>query len=124
MYKNILLLDDNPDILHLIRKILKADDHTVYIFEKQIEAMNFLKENPERVDLMIIDYMMPESSGFQFIEELHKDTRLKIIPFFILSSYKDPEILNKTNQLKSLGFISKPVDGTELREKIRNLYFK
>ena len=69
---HILLADDENEIATIVSSILKRAGHTVDLAADGSEALDLLKENPARYDLIITDSNMPVVSGIELIEHLRK----------------------------------------------------
>ena len=83
--KRILIVDDDPDVVHALTKILEKDGYQVVSApNSKIGQERALAEAP---DLIVIDIIMDTySEGFSFIRTLAADSRTRDIPRIILSS--------------------------------------
>ena len=64
----VLLVDDEPAILKILKDRIEAEQHTVVVAQSGKEALEKFKD--EQPDLIITDVMMPEMSGYEFFEAL------------------------------------------------------
>lgn len=105
----ILVVEDDKDINGLVVEILKKAGHDAYGALNVREANLFLQIHD--FDLILLDLMMPEVSGEEFLEELRKNKKLPVI---VLSAKIAKE--SKINVLKmgADAFIEKPFDKDEL----------
>lgn len=108
----ILVVDDEPAIIRLVRATLQANGHAVVTAARGEEALQMLEE--ERPDLVVLDLMMPGMDG---VGVLHRIRRLPDgggLPVVVLSG----DVLeSRIDELKSLGvseFLTKPVNLDEL----------
>jgi len=113
--KIILAIDDAPELLRMIYLLLRNDYkvHTLSEPEK-LEAL-LMNVKP---DLFLLDYHMPELTGFDLIpiiqaNDMHKDT-----PFIFLTNEKSPEYMKEATRLGAKDYIIKPIKADTLREKI------
>jgi len=85
----ILIVDDEPDALHLFGRIIASfdDDYRVLLARDGQEAMDILDEC--RPDLILLDLVMPNMDGFQFLNKRQQDPRLQEIPVLVISA-RDP----------------------------------
>lgn len=67
MRKTILVVDDDPAVLELVKVILSRDGYTVLTAASGRTALHACAEDPRRVDLLLTDVMMPEMSGFALV---------------------------------------------------------
>ena len=75
---NILIIDDEPNVRLLIRKMLEPDGHIITEASDGIEGIKSYHDNP--IDIIITDLIMPEKEGLETIHELKKEyPALKII---------------------------------------------
>lgn len=117
--KDILVIDDEPTVTQAVTKICSGEGMTVSSAGHAAEALQSLGENSFR--LMLCDVMMPELSGFQFLEEVSK--RGINTPVVMMTGYSTVE--NAVKSLTSTGavdYIPKPFTADELLAIIeRNL---
>ena len=112
----ILCIDDNPEILKLM-KILLADEYDLELITSAEKGLVFLREkNP---DLVLCDVMMPGMDGLAFAKAIKKDEALKHIPIILVTARTGAEMLDEGIQAGADDYISKPFDSTELKARIR-----
>lgn len=90
--QRILIVDDDPLVLRTIKGWLSAK-YTVFMATSGSDAMEFLKKNS--VDLVLLDYEMPETSGLETFEMIKKIPSLSKIPVIFLTSKDDKETVKK-----------------------------
>ncbi|MCA9734837.1 response regulator, partial [candidate division KSB1 bacterium] len=89
MAQKILLVDDEVDILDLMRYNLEGEGYTIHTAEDGLKAIELAtKELP---DLIILDVMLPGRDGWEVLRELKKNTATNQIPIIFLTA-KDSEI--------------------------------
>lgn len=110
----ILVLDDIPDAVGLIKKILTRQQHNVHTFTEEEEAIAFAGQHP--LDLVILDIKLKKMSGIQVLKELKKiDPALKVI---MLTGYPTVETAHQALNLGALEYCVKPIDKTGLEETV------
>jgi DNA-binding NtrC family response regulator len=113
----ILVLDDVQDAVVLIRKILTRKGHLVHSFTEEEEAIRFAENN--HVDLAILDIKLKKMSGIQVLEQLKKHIpTLKVI---MLTGYPTIETAREALELGAGEYCVKPIDKSELEEKVSEL---
>jgi len=120
--KRILLVDDEADFAELLKSRLEDNNFdviTAYDGEEALEAVE--KELP---DLIILDIMLPDTSGFDVCRKLKIDEKLKNIPIVILSAKFQPNDIKFGMAMGADGYITKPFEPQVLLEKIRELLNK
>jgi DNA-binding NarL/FixJ family response regulator len=80
----LLLIDDDPNLILLVKDYLEFQGFEVITAENGREALEILRE--ELPDLIICDVMMPEMDGYAFVEEIRKDATQGWIPVIFLSA--------------------------------------
>ncbi len=115
MKGQILVADDSYTDLAIIKGILS--DYQVTTAENGEEAINKLKEYSE-VDLLILDINMPKKNGFEVLEIMQKDEKLKKISVIILTNYDETENEVKGLELGAVDYIRKPLNISSLRKRV------
>lgn len=115
--QTILVVDDEQDLLDLIEYNLKKEGFDVLKAENGKEGIEMAREhNP---NLVLLDIMMPKMDGFEVVERLRDDEKLKHIPIIFLTARGDEktevEGLNKGGD----DYITKPISTTKLISRIK-----
>jgi len=114
----VLLVDDEEDILEVIRDRLEANGFTVVTAGTGLEALR--KFSSEQFDGVFLDIRMPEIDGMQALEEIRK--RDNKIPVVILTSSATQEVAVKAIAKGANEYILKPFEWEDLKAKIEKLY--
>ena len=77
MKYNILVLDDEKEIADLVELYLKNEDYNIYKFYSSKEALKCINET--KLDLAILDIMLPDTDGFSICNEIRKKYNYPII---------------------------------------------
>lgn len=114
--KKILIVDDSPTERHILSRILVRNGYQAIMAENGTRAITIAKEtNP---DLVLMDIVMPDISGFQVIRMFLKDQVLRDIPIIICST-KGQEIDKIWGMRQGAqDYIVKPIVAEELLQKI------
>ncbi len=118
----ILLVDDSKPMLRLV-EILLSKQYDVFAASSAVMALNWL-HNHNAPDLIITDIQMPIIGGVEFTTHLSNSPNFCKIPILVLSGYNDEEINNQCSRLNIEGYLTKPFDPVELKEKIKNILCK
>lgn len=81
--RNILVLDDDEINLTILNKGVRDEGHNEMAFLNSTEAWEFMKNNPEKVDIAILDKMMPEIDGIELLKRMKEHPDLCHIPVII-----------------------------------------
>ncbi len=106
----ILVVDDDPDILSLLRLHLASAGYEVGVAEDAIQAGYMVLARVP--DLIIADVKMPYMDGFEFVAALKDDRSLPRIPVIFLTSVEEGEARGK--ELGAAGYLRKPVRADRL----------
>lgn len=117
--KSILIVDDDPSYLSLVREWLK-DKYKVSIVTSGIQAIKWLGKN--KADLILLDYEMPITSGPQVFEMLRSDEDTKDIPIIFLTGKSDKNSVMAVLAMKPDGYFLKNVQKNELTEKLDKFF--
>ena len=110
----ILVLDDMPDAVKLIMRILRQDGREIVGFTEEEEALDYARTHT--VDLAILDIKLKKISGVEVLAELKK-----IIPSIraiMLTGYPTLETAQAALRLGAGEYCVKPIDNDELEEKV------
>lgn len=110
--KHILVVDDDPDILTLERKILEREGYLVSFANDGKEAMERLKN--KRFDLVLLDIMMPGIDGFEVSRAIQRDSGEKAMPIVFVTARDDSESMREGFRSGGTVFLSKPFTSNQL----------
>jgi two-component system alkaline phosphatase synthesis response regulator PhoP len=123
----ILVVDDEPDMVEMIKAALESASHQVIAAFNGTEGIE--KARKEKPDAIVLDIMMPEKDGFVACKELKGDPACKDIPILILTAVG--EHFANTRYAKSMGmeleaedYIDKPIDPKLLVTRLAKLLKK
>ncbi|WP_424689424.1 MAG: HD domain-containing phosphohydrolase [Halarcobacter ebronensis] len=114
----IISIDDNENNLFLIEAICEEMKLNVKSFSEPLEALMHVLQN--RVDLIVIDYMMPNLDGIEFIKEFRRKN--KKVPIVMVTAAGDDETIHKEAFEAGVNdFLSKPVNSVLFKARVTNL---
>ena len=115
----IMMVDDEPITMEVVQAFLEEAGYRRFaLVDEPIEALRLIEE--KRPDLLLLDLMMPEVSGFDILKSLRANSKLRHLPVLILSSSSDTADKLQALDLGATDFLSKPVDPSELQLRVRN----
>ena len=112
--EKIILVDDAPDTLEVLKRNLVEKGYLVYTFTNAGSAMKFLKK--EKVDLVITDYKMPGASGFDLIHFVNDN--LNDTETVMITGYPSIEGAVKAMKTGAEEYLSKPFTDEELHSAV------
>jgi len=117
-WHKILVVDDNPMNAELLKEILEQINQSSFIAYSGKQALKAVSK--ETFDLILLDVMMPEMSGFEVIEYLKSDPKTKDIPVIFITALNETDDIIKGLNLGSYEYIVKPFNIDELKARIIN----
>ena len=117
--KSILVVDDDPQYLTMIREWLKGS-YKISMANSGLQAIKWLGKN--KVDLILLDYEMPVTSGPQVLEMLRSDPETCKIPVIFLTGKGDKESVMSVVALRPDGYFLKGIQKKELLEKMQEYF--
>lgn len=112
----ILLVDDEPSIRRIVSFRLQQSKFEVLTAANGVEALEVF--NQTLPDLVIVDLMLPEMSGFDLTDQIRKKS---FVPLIILSASTDENSIIKGLELGADDFVKKPFSPIELEIRIKGL---
>ena len=110
--KTIMVVDDNPDIITIVKTILEGRGFTVFSASGGAELLNLLPT--QKADLIILDIMMPEMDGLEVLTRLKGKTETSTIPVILLTAKVQYEDVLGGYKLGADYYITKPFTSTQL----------
>jgi len=114
----IAIVDDSRLVRAFAAAALRAKGHEAVEVEPTslFEVLKVLRESP--VDLMLVDFLMPECPGESLVRAVREDAVLRDLPILVVSAHRDDATLQNMQQLGISGFLLKPVDAATLVAKV------
>jgi two-component system cell cycle response regulator DivK len=103
----ILIVEDNPISLTLLKQLLKAHGYEVLGTSEGLQALDLARE--EQPDLILMDIRLPDISGFEVTRLLKQDDRTKTIPIIAVTALASPEYEKKGLESGCDAYIPKPI---------------
>lgn len=115
----ILCVDDEPVNLKLVEAILSRQGYEISVAKSGEKALEKLAE--QKIELVLLDIMMPGMSGYEVCRRMKEDEKLQHIPVVMVTTLSDRHSKIKGLEAGAQDFLSKPIDQTELLARVRNL---
>lgn len=117
---NILIADDQPINLKLLRAELEAEGHTVFEASNGAEGLAVLDR--QQIDVIISDILMPVMDGYRFCNEVRRSERHRDIPFIVYTStYLSPSDEKLSLDLGADSYVRKPASLAEIKQTIETV---
>ena len=121
MAKKVLVVDDEPEMLNLIRFTLEQGQYEVVTCDSGRNAWAAIIDN--KPDILLLDVMLPGIDGYSLQIKISQDEATKHIPIIVMTALEPSRTLfKKFEQVK--GFMTKPFKTDELLEKVEEIIGK
>ena len=120
----VMIVDDEPALINVIQILLENAGYTHFLTVDQptLALDMMLKQRP---DVLLLDLIMPEKSGFELLRDIRNEPILRYMPIIVLTAGSDADTKLRALELGATELLSKPVDASELMLRLRNaLAFK
>lgn len=104
--RKIFLIEDNPSLVKVYKQRLEKEGFEVIVSASGGEAVQ--RVNEERPDLIILDLILPEKSGFEILRELKESASTKDIPVLVLSVLEQQRDIDEAKRLGATEYLMKP----------------
>ncbi len=115
----ILIIDDEPDNFDVIDNLLANEGYELGYVSNVKQTLKLLETS--QPDVILLDVMMPEINGIEFCKLFKANPQWSHIPVIMVTALSGKEDLSQCLEAGADDFISKPVDGTELRARVRSM---
>ena len=112
----ILVVDDDAANREMLERRLEREGHPVQLAESGRAALALLRSR--RVDLVLLDVMMPELDGYEVLRQLKADAKLRDIPVLMISALDEIDSVVRCIELGAEDYLPKPFDPVLLRARI------
>lgn len=120
MVQQVLIVDDTEINLILFGALVKKlDDCEAHVFADSRKALAWVTENVP--DLVIVDYMMPELDGIEFIRLMREMPGRKMVPILMITANDQKQIRYRALDFGANDFLTKPIDKVEFLARTRNM---
>ncbi|MCH8137292.1 MAG: response regulator [Proteobacteria bacterium] len=113
-----LLVDDDEDIVYLLRLLLLRDGFVVHTATNGRDAKEFI-ESSKPTDIVITDLMLPYVSGFELITQIREDRQWKDVPVIVLSGKVTERGAVRALDIGANDYVTKPYNPEELSARIK-----
>jgi len=119
MHKTILVTEDDKDIAGFVRSALELEGYEVVWVEDGVAAVDVLQHR--KIDLIILDIMMPVFSGYWFCDVFKKNPNTKDIPVIFTSALTGENDIKRGLDLGASAYLTKPFKIRALIDTVKSL---
>ncbi|MEG2144853.1 MAG: response regulator, partial [Oscillospiraceae bacterium] len=117
--RTVLVVDDNDINRKILRNIL-AEEYYVVEAEDGLQAIVQLEKMVNEVALILLDLVMPQMNGFEFMEELKKKARFSNIPVIVTTQKEGVETEIEVLSKGAMDFLTKPYNSSVIKHRVAN----
>jgi two-component system, cell cycle response regulator DivK len=129
MEANIFIIEDNPDNLYVIQRLLRVDLKVKYMnarasgsqFFRWLEESDHVRLNPKRLNLILLDIQLPRESGYQVLQQIRKHSALIETPVVAVTANIMPADVRRAQEAGFDGLIGKPIDPSRFAGQIQRM---
>jgi PAS domain S-box-containing protein len=115
--ETLLLVEDEATVRSSVRRLLEWHGYRVIEAGNGREALRIYEDNPEAIDLVLTDLVMPEMGGHELVEQLRiRNPALRAV---FMSGYTERPLANDTSMHPATGFVEKPFTVDTLMRRLR-----
>ena len=115
----VLIVDDNPQNVELLQAFLESLPVKIVTAADGLDALQKVAEHPP--DLILLDIMMPQMSGFQVCRRIKGDPKTRDIQVLMVTALNELGDIEQANECGTDDFVSKPVNKIELLTRVKSL---
>jgi CheY-like chemotaxis protein len=112
MPTRVLVVDDNPDSIIIMRGMLEPRGYSVVVAGSGAEALQVIRNEPP--DVILLDVMMPEMSGLEVLQQLKEEYSTGRIPVILVTAKSQDDDVVKGYQIGADYYIPKPFTAKQL----------
>ncbi|MFC4478891.1 response regulator [Flavobacterium chungangensis] len=123
LYKNILLVDDDPDDAEIFMEAVGFVNEKIIMrhIDNPVKAFQELETLENLPDLIFLDYNMPLMNGKEFLEQIKSKGILRSIPVILISTPSEEFVFNLLEKGEIIRYMSKPSSYNELIRMLKEV---
>ena len=114
--KTVLIVEDEEDAADLFAEMMRVSGFRVLKTTRSTPALDMMIS--EKPDVVLLDIMMPETSGLEILRQMRRDPALAGIPVVVVSAVSMPADIRIGMEAGASVYLSKPVGFRELKEAV------
>jgi len=112
----IMVVDDDANIRAILKYRFEKEDFTVCLAKNGVEALEQIGREPP--DLVILDLIMPEMNGLEFLSHLRENPQTVSTPVIVLTALGRTPFYERTHELGATGLVVKPFSPRHLVQEV------
>jgi len=121
--KSILIIEDEQGMRDALKEALEQNGFSTVLAEDGEKGMDLAKQ--EKVDLVLLDIILPKKDGFEVLRELKQDEKLKELPVVLTTNLSEPSDIQKALDLGATTYLVKSnYSLSDIVEKVKDILEK
>jgi len=116
----IMIVDDDANIRAVLKYRFEREDYTVRLASNGVEALEEISNH--RPDVIILDLMLPQMDGLQFLSHLKNNPQSQRVPVIVLTALGHTPYYERTRELGAAAFVVKPFSPRHLLQEVRKVF--
>ena len=112
--KNVLIVDDDPDVLEMLKQLLEKLEYTPFVASNGEQGLKIIDKN--KIDVVVSDLVMPEMNGMELLKRVK--SRKGDIPFVMITGYPTIETAVEAIKKGAYDYLTKPFQVEDVEIKI------
>jgi len=113
---DVMVVEDDPDLREALAELLRDEGFVVETAENGARALAQLESNTEELPKVVVsDLMMPEMNGWELVERLRSDARLRRVRIVVMTAASEPRVP------EGIPLVRKPIDVDDMARRITSL---
>lgn len=117
--KQVLVADDDPAILRLVKVIVEKEGYAVVTARDGKEAYKLLQQADGNITAAIFDVVMPYIQGTELVRYMQSEKRLMKIPVIMMTAEQNPRLSSDSFGAGAVAFLPKPFTTSQLQTMLR-----
>ncbi len=122
---NILMIDDEEVCLNSMELLLMDSGYNLIKSDNSINGLEYLKNNFDSVNVVLLDLMMPDVNGLDMLTEIKRNPNLTKIPIILQTGASNEVLINKAYKIGIAGYLKKPYSKeaviAEIQKSLNNI---
>ena len=114
--KSVLIIEDEEDAAELFAEMMRVSGFRVLKTTKSAPAIDMM--TADRPDVVILDIMMPDTSGLEILRQMRRDPQLAGVPVVVVSAKSMPADIKDGMEAGASTYLTKPVGFLDLKEAV------
>ncbi|HEY6953028.1 MAG TPA: response regulator, partial [Bacteroidota bacterium] len=115
----ILIVEDDPTMCLLIKRMLEQDAYEILVAVDGVEAQAIMKSSKREISAILLDWQMPRMNGIEFLRWIKKEADYEHIPVVMETSMVAPEDIKEGIDAGAFYYLTKPMEEKVLRAIVR-----